>query len=147
MLYKIDQIRCHISLDSDGPPKICRALGALQGKLVGPAIGECGGQSSQTIAETSSGRPQYAAYVWLLKPFCGPSPVPRDLGDCYERGAFRRRGSVWGYRGRFLSDRNKPAVFGATDTARRAGIDAANSPTSDIVTTTPAKTRGSRGVA
>jgi hypothetical protein len=38
-------------------------------------------------------------------------------------------------------------VMGSTDSVRRAGIHVATTPSSDIVTTTPANTNGSRGVA
>ena len=38
-------------------------------------------------------------------------------------------------------------IMGSTDSARRAGIHVASSPSNDIARTTPAKTSGSRGVA
>jgi hypothetical protein len=38
-------------------------------------------------------------------------------------------------------------VTGSTDIARRAGIQVAKSPSTDIAMTTPASTNGSRGVA
>ena len=45
------------------------------------------------------------------------------------------------------SHSSRSNIIGSTDSARRAGIQAATSPSTAIARTTPANTRGSRGVA
>lgn len=42
---------------------------------------------------------------------------------------------------------SRSSIDGSTDSARRAGIQVASSPSNDIARSTPANTSGSRGVA
>jgi hypothetical protein len=69
-------------------------------------------------------------------------PLPARVHENY---AVRRFDRFAGQGGETYSSRSN--VTGSTDIARRAGIQVAKSPSTDIAMTTPASTNGSRGVA